>query len=257
MSTARFAVPANWYEDWFEGDWLDVVALAIPDERTQREADFLVDKLALEPGARILDLACGHGRIALELARRGYRVTGLDLSEPSLELARAAADRERLEVEWVHADMREIPPHGSFDGVVNVFTAFGYFEDERENERVLDAVSGALAPGGRFLIDTVNVLGLVRRYRERNWDEREGGVLFLQEHRYDVLRGRNEARWTFVHPDGRRNAIVHSVRTYTPHELARMLAAAGLEVEGAWGGFDDSELSMDSWRTILLARVPA
>jgi SAM-dependent methyltransferase len=248
------AVPADWYDGYFEGEWLDVVALAMPEETTRQEVEFVLERLQLEPGARVLDLACGHGRIALELARRGFRVTGLDLSPRSLELARAAAEEEGLGVEWIEADMRQVPAGTPFDAIVNVYTAFGYFDDERENQRVLDRVARALAPGGRFLIDTVNLLGLVGRYRDRFWEERDG-VLFLQHHRYDVLRGRNEAIWTFVHPDGRRSELAHSLRTYAPHELAAMLAQAGLELEGAWGGFDGSELSRESRRQIFVARV--
>ena len=245
-------VPADWYDGFFEtSEWLDQVVPEITDERTQREVDFIVEQLALAPGEHVLDLACGHGRIARELARRGYRVTGLDLSERSLERAQREAADEGLAVEWVRADMRDVPP-GPFDAVVNVFTAFGYFQEEAENQRVLDGVAASLRPGGRFLIDTINLLGLASRYQERRWDELAGGVLNVQEHRYDALRGRNESVWTFIRPDGGRGELVHSLRTYTPHELAAMLEAAGLRIEGSWGGFDGSELSMQSWRLILL-----
>ena len=252
----RFDVPADWYDGFFEGDWLDAIALRAPAERTQQQVEFLLEKLALAPGARVLDLACGHGRIALELARRGHRVTGLDLSPRSLELARAAAEREGLAIDWLHADMREIPTGREFDAVVNVYTSFGYFDADDENQRVLDAVARALAPGGRFLIDVVNLLSLARRYRDTMWEELDDGVLFLQDHRFDFLAGRNRARWTFVRPDGTRSELVHSIRGYTPHELAAMLSRAGLDVAGAWGGFDGSELSFDGWRLILLARKP-
>lgn len=215
-----------------------------------------MEKLELEPPARVLDLACGHGRVALELARRGYRVTGLDLSAPSLERAREDAAAERLDVEWVHADMREIPTGAQFDGIVNVFTAFGYFDEEEENARVLEGVARALRPGGRFLIDTLNLLALAGRWRPGLWEEREDGTLFLQEHRYDVLRGRNLARWTFVHPDGSRGVIEHSLRTYAPHELVALLERAGLRVTGSWGDFEGAELGIDTWRLILLAEKP-
>lgn len=247
-------VPDDWYDGFFEtSEWLDQVVPTIADERTQREVDFVVEQLALEPGEHVLDLACGHGRLSRELARRGYRVTGLDLSARSLERARVAAEEEAVEVELIQADMRAVPA-GPFDAVVNVFTAFGYFQEEQENQRVLDGVASALRPGGRFLIDTLNLLGLTARYQERRWDELAHGVVNLQEHRYDVLRGRNEAMWTFLHPDGRRGELLHSLRTYAPHELARMIEAAGLTVDGAWGGFDGSELTMQSWRLILRAR---
>jgi SAM-dependent methyltransferase len=245
--------PGDWYDGFFEGDWLEQVALYADPERTQEQIEFIVEQLALERGARVLDLACGHGRITLALARRGYRMTGLDLSPRSLQLARDAAARQGLAVDWVQADMREIPAGAGFDAIISFFTSFGYFQEEHENQRVLDGVARALGPGGRFLIDVVNLLGLTRRYRERAWEERDG-VVWLQEHEYDILAGRNRAVWTFVRPDGTRSELVHSLRTYAPHELAAMLGRAGLEVKGAWGGFDGSELSFDSWRLILLAR---
>jgi SAM-dependent methyltransferase len=245
--------PADWYDGFFEGAWLEEIALHIPAERTELQVGFLLERLEATPGRRVLDLACGHGRITLPLARAGWQVTGLDLSVRSLEVARAAADQEGLEVEWVEGDMRK-PPPGPFDAVVNVFTAFGYFEEEAENQRVLDAVARVLASGGLFLIDTLNLLNLAKRFRERMWDWTESGWIFLQEHEFDVLGGRNRARWTFVRDDGSREEIVHSVRTYTPHELAVMLQQAGLEITGSWGDFAGSELGFDAPRIILLAR---
>ena len=247
-------VPSDWYDGFFEQEWLDEIALAREQERTAQEAEFIVEKLALEPGAHVLDLACGHGRITLELARRGYRVTGLDLSPRSLELAREAAEREDLEIEWIQADMRDVPEGATFDAVVNVFTSFGYFEEEGENERVLAVVARVLRPGGALLIETINLLGLAGRYRDRRWETLETGTLYLDEHEFDFLAGRNRARWIFIRPDGTRSELVHSVRIYTPHELVSMIERAGLQVEAAWGGFDGSELSFDCHRMVLLAR---
>jgi len=248
-------VRADWYEGFFESHWLDEIALRIPKERTAEQVEFLIAKLGLDDGASILDLACGHGRIALELARRGYRVTGLDLSPRSLQFAREAAASEELHVEWVQADMRDIPAGAMFDAVANVFTSFGFFREDDENQRVLDGVARALVPGGAFLIDVVNLLGLVRRYRDRGWEERDS-VFQLNENEFDFLGGRNHGHWTFIWSDGTRSELVHSVRTYAPHELASMLARAGLEVKGAWGDWDTSELSFESRRLILLARKP-
>lgn len=247
--------PADWYDGFFERVWLDEIALHAPAERTELQVGFVLERLEGASGRRLLDLACGHGRISLPLARAGWQVTGLDLSPRSLELAREAAEREGLAVEWVQGDMRE-PPPGPFDAAISVFTSFGYFDDEAENQRVLDAVAGALAPGGLFLIDTINLLNLAKRYRERSWEWTESGAIFLQEHEFDVLAGRNRARWTFVRDEGTREEIVHTVRTYTPHELAVMLNEAGLDVIGSFGDFEGGELDFDSPRIILLARKP-
>jgi SAM-dependent methyltransferase len=246
-------IDPRWYDEFFEGDWLDLLALRPTAERTAQEVDFVVEQLGLEPGAKVLDVACGHGRHSLELARRGMRVTGVDLSPRSLAIAREAADAEGLDIDFRRLDMRELDYDGTFDAALNLFTAFGYFEEEAENQRVLDGVARALRPGGAFLIDVVNPVSLFARYRDASWEELDDGVLFLQQHEYDSLAGRNLAVWTFVRPDGRRSEIRHSLRMYTPVELRLLLAAAGLSVDGAWGGFDGEELGRDSRRLILRA----
>jgi SAM-dependent methyltransferase len=247
-------VRSDWYEGWFEGDWLDELAVR-PDEKTGAEVDFVSEKLELEAGARILDLACGHGRHTVELARRGHRLTGVDFSPRSLELARAAAGG--LDVDFVLEDMRKIDFEGEFDAVINLFTAFGYFDAEAENQDVLTRVARALRPGGRFLIDTINGFGLAKRFQPRIWNELESGNgLFLHEAEFDFRRGRNNVRWIIIRNDGSRSELLHSLRVYAPHELVSMLEAAGLVVVGSWGDFQGSELSFDSWRLILRADKP-
>jgi SAM-dependent methyltransferase len=247
-------VDARWYEDFFDRDWLELVALRISEERTQAQVDFLVDALGLAPEARILDLACGHGRHSLELARRGYDVVGLDLSSPSLDVARETAGRTGLEVEFGECDMREIPFEREFDAIVNLFTAFGYFESEAEDRRVLEAVARALRPGGAFLLDTIHTPWLFRHFEPLTWEEHADGTVFLEERSLDLLRGRSEARWVALRPDGTRSELRHSVRIYTLAELAGMLAAAELDVERTYGGFDGSELGLESRRLIVLSR---
>ena len=249
------AADPRWYEGWFEDDWLDVIVPSIPAARAEEMTAFVEERLGLAAGARVLDIPCGHGRISIPLAQRGYRVTGVDLSPRSLELARRNAAEAGVAVEWVEGDMRE-PPPGPFDAALNLWTSIGYFDDEAENQRVLDAVARSLAPGGAFLIDTINGYALAKGYRPKGWDDLGEGVLMLQDAEFDHRRGRNTARWTIIRPDGTRRDLVHSLRVYTLHELAAMLERAGLEVEEAWGGYDGAELSFDSWRLIVLARKP-
>src|SRR6266705_1529218 len=84
-------VPSNWYEDFFHGVTLDLWRKAIPSEQTKAESEFLINNLACDAGAHLLDLPCGNGRLSFELAKRGYRVTGVDISEEFIEEARASA----------------------------------------------------------------------------------------------------------------------------------------------------------------------
>ena len=248
------AVASDWYRSFFGDEWLRFVAQRIPAEQTTREVDFIVETLALEPPASVLDLACGHGRHSLELARRGYEVTGLDLSEAALRVARDAARDAGLDVTFVHADMRELDSEAQFDAVVNWFTAFGYFEDDGQDQRVLERVARSLKPPGRFLIDTISPLWLFRHFEANSWTELEDGSLLLQQRAYEPLTGRNHVTWTLVHADGSRQELRHSVRVYTLVELTQMLARAGLQVERTWGDAAGSPYGLDTPRMIVLAQ---
>lgn len=244
-------VDPRWYDGFFEGAWLDYVQ---PEhDVTLRQVDFLVEELALAPGNSVLDVACGRGRHSIELARRGFRVTGVDLSPRSLELARAAADKAGTVVELRRLDMRDLDYDGVFDVVINLFAAFGYFQEEVEDERVVQRIAAALRPGGAFLIETINPVAISRVFRERDWHEFDDGSLLLERRSYDHLSGRIRGTWTFMGPDGSRSVNEHSVRAYAPSELVTLLRRAGLAVERAWGSFDRTELG-DGTRTILLAR---
>ncbi|MFL6015981.1 MAG: SAM-dependent methyltransferase [Gaiellaceae bacterium] len=245
-------IPSDWFDGYFEEEWLDEIALNIPEERTRKEVDFVLERLELEPGARVLDVACGHGRHSLELARRGFRVTGVDLSPRSIELAREAAASEGLDATFVERDARELDFDAEFDASINLFTSvLGYFDEEAENRRVVEAVARALRPGGSFLVDTINLLSLARGFQELHWEDFASGTLMVEHRAFDFERGRSVADWMFVSRDGSRKTIRHSLRVYAPHELIAMFEAAGLDVVGRWGSFDGDEISFDAWRLIL------
>ncbi|MFL6012699.1 MAG: SAM-dependent methyltransferase [Gaiellaceae bacterium] len=245
-------IPSDWFDGYFEEEWLDEIALHIPEERTRKEVDFVLERLELEPRARVLDVACGHGRHSLELARRGFRVTGVDLSPRSIELAREAAASEGLDATFVERDARELDFDAEFDASINLFTSvLGYFDEEAENRRVVEAVARALRPGGSFLVDTINLLSLARGFQELHWEDFASGTLMVEHRAFDFERGRSVADWMFVSRDGSRKTIRHSLRVYAPHELIAMFEAAGLDVVGRWGSFDGDEISFDAWRLIL------
>jgi SAM-dependent methyltransferase len=246
-------VDPSWYDGFFGDDYL-AVAPRDP-EQASREVDFVVERLGLEPGARVLDLACGHGRHSLELSRRGFRVTGLDLSGPSLARAREDAAREGLDVEFVEGDARELPWTDEFDAIVNLFTAvIGYFAEQAEDERVLAEVRRALREGRSFLLDTLSLFVLARGFQPRSWQELDDGRVMLEEREYDHLTGRSTATWTFLAPGGERSELRHSVRVYTLPELREMLASADLEVVETWGGFDGQPFGFEGRRPIVHAR---
>jgi SAM-dependent methyltransferase len=245
----------DWFEGFFDDEYLRFAVDRFPAEATAAEVDLLVDAVELEPGARVLDLACGHGRHSVELARRGFAVTGVDLSAPSLELAAARAAEAGVAVRFERSDMRRISYEAGFDAVINMFTAFGYFE-EAENRLVMERVAAALVPGGAFLMEVGNPVAVFSRFEARGWHALSDGTVMLEERVYDAPRGRFETCWTFV-SGGERRERRFSHRAYTAPELAAMTEAAGLDVEALWGGLDGAELEMGSRRIVMLARRPA
>src|SRR5262249_32904787 len=158
----------DWWRGFFTGVALDVWRGFATDDLTRDEADFET-ALALPPAARVLDVPCGGGRHALELTARGYTVTGVDQSAEVLGPAQAAAAERKLTVAWEHRDMRDLPWPGAFDGALSFGNSFGYLDDAG-NAAFLQAVAGALVPGGPFVIDTGMVTeALAPNLEERTW----------------------------------------------------------------------------------------
>ncbi len=246
-----------WYRTFFGDAYLRIYAAFLTPERTAQEVEGIVTLLALPPGSRILDLACGYGRHAIPLAERGYQVTGQDLSAEFLAKAKADADARGVPMRWVHSDMREIPFADEFDAVINIFTAFGYLESEADDLKVLRQVHKALKPGGVFLQEMRHRESLIRHYLPSTITRHEDGLLVLEEHQFNLLTSRNEVRVTVLHPDGQRAEYHHAARIYSLTELARMLEEAGLKVEASYGGLDGSRLTLDSRRLAVLSRKPA
>ncbi len=241
----------TWWERYFGELYLRIFNTMPVPGHTAQEVAWILAALELDPGARILDLCCGQGRHAVHLARAGLRVTGLDRSGYLLERARRAAAEAGVEVEWVRGDMRHLPWQAEFDACINMFTSFGYFEDEANNRQVLDQVYGALKPGGQFLLDLANRDYYLLRLWPRSW-RRHGRAVILEETDFDPGTGR--LTMTFVWLEGgREESLTHSVRYYTAQELERMLRTAGLEPVARYGNFDGSAFGLHSKRLIVVA----
>src|SRR3990170_3061905 len=248
----------KWYVDFFgEGFYYHNWAPSERFERKEREVDFVVEALGVPGDPAALDLCCGEGRHTVALARRGYQMTGLDLSALHLRLARQAAKEAGVNVRWHRADMRDIPWECEFDAAINMFTSFGYLESDEEDFKVLMAVAGALKPRGRFLLDTINLEMLMRHWEAHDWQQGVDGTVLLEERRFDFLAGRQHNRILSIHPDGSRSEREIDLRLYTLKELVDMLSQAGLTVRRTWGGFDGREYGLDSRRMIVLAEKAA
>ena len=243
-----------WYVEFFQGDYLSIYGDSFTEARAQTESDCVERVLALKPGEQVLDLACGQGRHAVLLAKKGLRVTGLDLQPKYLKLAEESAAAAGVPIETVHSDMRVIPFPNQFDAVINMFTAFGYLESDAEEQKVLQAVAGALKPGGRFLLDLLNREWVVDNYIQNEWRKTPNGTLILEHRVFDLAAGRINVAYTVIAPDGRRHeSMGHNARLYTLTEISRMLVKAGLRVTDVHGGYQGETYSIQTRRMIVVA----
>jgi SAM-dependent methyltransferase len=143
--------------------------------------------------------------------------------------------------------MRRLPFAGaSFDAVLNLFNAFGYLEDDAQDELVLGEVARVLRPGGRFLQELANREALVRGWHDSEVVRTDDGLVVLQERTLDLRTSRDLTSYTLLHPDGRRTTLEHAIRLYTLTELAAMLDRAGLELLEVSGDLDGNPLELDS-----------
>jgi SAM-dependent methyltransferase len=243
----------EWPVAFFDDDYLRIYRAMITPETTAAEVDFLEAALAPPAGGAVLDVACGYGRHAIGLARRGYRVTGVDFNAQYLEAAGREASAAGADATWVRADMRALPFEREFDGAYSYFTSFGYFSDE-ENERVLAGVARALKPGGRFLLDVINRDWILTHPQQRVWNPLEDGSLLMEETSLDLRRSLVLNRQIHVAAQsGAQITKEFTLRAYTCAELESLCARHGLTVREVWGGADRSEYTTESRRLILLA----
>lgn len=246
-------VSSEWYQTFFDGVVVDMWRRATPQERTQAEVEFLERSLALEPKARLLDVPCGHGRHAVALAERGYRVTGVDISETMLGHAREAASAAGVEVDWRCADMRDLPSGEVFDAAYCFGNSFGYLGPEG-NQAFLDKVAALLAPGALFALHTgMAAESVLPRLEERGWSPL-GDLLFLEENRYSAADSCLETVYTFVR-DGRVETRSARHWIYTVRELQGLLTNAGFEIRGLFASLDCEPFELDSPELFIVAKA--
>ncbi len=221
-------------------------------ETAPGEVDRVLALLGVAPGAPLLDLCCGPGRHSLELARRGYPVTGVDRTESFLEIARGEA--AGLPVEFVRDDMRRFCRPDAYAGVLNLYSSFGYFADPADDRRALDNMYRSLKPGGTLVLEMLGKEIVGRQLVGRNWIEWEGGFLLEAS---EVTRdwGWLQNRWVVITPDGVQE-FQWGHRLYAASELSMLLVAAGFGDVRLLGDLAGGAYGQNANRLVAAARKP-
>ncbi len=240
------------WEEVFSDDFVRAFPRLTP-KQVSLEVTFVEESLGIQRGGVVLDLACGNGQHAVELASRGYNVVGYDLSLTMLALAADEAQERGQKLNFLQGDMREMAFEEMFDAVYSWSTSFGFF-DEEKNSSVLRRVHRALRQSGMFLLDLVNRDYIVSRLPTLNWFEGDGCVC-IDDAQFDSITSRLRVKRTVMREDGKSREVEYSVRLYALHEIGKMLHEAGFKVVEVSGhpAMAGAYFGADSPRMIILA----
>lgn len=248
--------------EWWKPLYDDLLASALLEESNGEEleqtVDFLISALQLRPGSTLFDQCCGTGRMALAFAKRGYRVTGVDLTEAYIERARVKADHAKLSIDFHTGDAFVFSASPLCDGAVNWWTSFGYADDAR-NLTMLQRAFESLKPGSRFALDFINAPGLYRAFQPSvitRASHRDGSFILLRESELDLAGGVIRKLWTYVLENGKRVIHRSSVRLYDPHTLGEILGKAGFSNIHFFGDHRGGKLTIESPRCIAIGEKP-
>jgi SAM-dependent methyltransferase len=243
----------NWYAD--EALWAETYAFMFPDsafEAAAEQVDPLIELSQVEGGS-VLDVGCGPGRYAVPFARRGFAVTGVDITPFLLQKARANAEAENVEVELVEEDMRSFRRPGTFDLALSMLTSFGYFDDEGENLAVLENIYASLKPGGVFIFDTYGKEIIARVFEETFSKELPDGSLIVQRRSVISDWSQMENEWLLI-KEGRTRRFLLRHWIYSGREFKELLVNAGFSDVRLCGDLKGKPYGRDAERLIAVGR---
>lgn len=240
-----------WYKDWFNSEEY----LRVYKHRDSVEAEELVSliqkNINLSKGSSVLDMACGAGRHSIAFARKGFNVTAVDLSERLISEAKKNSNLEKVKINFIQSDIRDLNLNLRFDLAVNLFTSFGYFETDEENFDVIQKAYELINPTGYFVLDYLN-----KSYLEKNLvplsKMKQNGTTIVQNR--TIQENRVKKKIT-IEKDGIISDFYESVRLYSVPELKDILKSMGFQTKKLFGDFSGSEFEKStSTRTIIISQ---
>jgi len=234
-----------------KADYLYFYRSSISLENTTNQIKILLRELDLKPNTSILDAACGHGRHANILAGMGFKVTGVDIMNEFITIAKKDAKKQGLSVEYVKKDLRKINYRNKFDRAIMLFTSFGYFSEE-ENLLILRNICRTLKKGGLFFLDIINRDAFLCRLKGLSVTEITQDMM-IDRVSFDSRTGCSINRRTYLR-GGKRHDTEFHVRLYNYNELEKVLEQAGFEIKSSLGDWNGTPFTSNSSRLMVIAK---
>jgi SAM-dependent methyltransferase len=238
----------KWFQFWFNSPYYHILY----SQRNDEEAEFLIDNLsaylAPKKDSRILDIACGRGRHAIYLNKKGYDVTGIDLSEQSIKYAQQF-EQKNLHF-YVH-DMRKLSYINYYDIALNLFTSFGYFDTEKEHVSALKAFRKAIKTDGTLVIDYFNTQKILKNLTQQEIKTVDG----IEFHLHKFVSGGKIIKHINFEHRLKAYAFEERVQAFSFADFERMLTKAGLYISASFGSYALAEFNEEkSDRLILVCK---
>jgi SAM-dependent methyltransferase len=253
----------HWWTDFFDDTYADIGLTGATEKEKQaadKAAEWICSVLQIESGNTLFDQCCGIGRLSLPLARRGIHVVGADLTDQYVERAREAAQREQLPCTFYQGDCFDFVAPDQCDAGINWFTSFGYHDDDRENQKMLQCAFDSLRPGARFALDYISLTKVLRGFQSCNVTRRSlddgSELLWLDEPSIDFAAGTISSTWTWIPPAGERTVRRTRVRMYLPHDLIRLFKNVGFDQIELHGSRCGEPFDLDSKRCVVVGVRP-
>lgn len=240
----------NWFEEWFDSPLYEKLYANRDEQEAAQLVEFLVNSLPLDECSTILDLGCGRGRHAINLSKKGYQVTGIDLSEQAIVTARKKANN--LELEDINFEVRDMrnPLPKTFDAIVNLFTTFGYFKSDEENAKVLESVNKMLKPGGIFVLDYLNARQVKKSFRA--FEEGEFHGIHYEIQRYlsnnSIIK---EIEFSGEKIGGKKE-YAERVKLYDLAWFEKEMGKLNLEIDHVYGDYKGNDFDPETSARLLI-----
>ncbi|MGZ3880751.1 MAG: SAM-dependent methyltransferase [Flavisolibacter sp.] len=246
----------NINNSFFEGSYKHAWKRIIPPGLTEAEVDFIQDVAGLKEGSKVLDIMCGYGRHALELARRGVRVTAIDNLADYIDEIRDKAAHENLPVDAVTDDILYANLNGVYDAIICMGNSFAFF-DRTDAEKIIRNVSSHLKPGGIFLINSWMVAEIAIKYfKEKDWHY-AGDYKCMLEYKYCFFPSRIESEQTIISPEGAVETVKGVDYIFTLNEVDGMLAEGGLRTRDVFSTPKKKRFTLGDGRVYIVAEKSA
>jgi SAM-dependent methyltransferase len=239
---------AEWFKDWFDTDEYLYVYRNRNEEDAKKLVELIINNVELKPHDNILDLACGTGRHSILFAEKGYNVTAVDLSKNLLSIAQKTARESHVKVNFIRSDLRQFSICTRFSLVINLFTSFGYFEEDRENFKIINTAYNQLYNSGYFVLDLFNRGFIEKNLVPESVNNFSDRTVIQRRH----IEGNRVKKQIIIEKNKVRKEYYESVRMFHKEELFNAMSCAGFRIIKYFGSSDGNKFDLENSPRIII-----